>query len=164
MVHLWSQAHIRKLMVDTHVNMGSAPCWVYVAQQYRHTLADISNLSSDIWSYSSRGYVRTLCVCVLRTFGGASEPGYSLWSSLFQRCISLMTMGLLKSTSWKPVTLAPPCMKRSKLMSLKPFSRWGRGVREGARDRVGWAGVGGSKRAVSAQVQNQSQNRPDRRC
>lgn len=55
------------------------------------------------------------------TLGGASEPGYSLWSSLFQRCISLMTMGLLKSTSWKPVTLAPPCMKRSRLMSLKPF-------------------------------------------
>ncbi|TNN61949.1 hypothetical protein EYF80_027784 [Liparis tanakae] len=34
--------------------------------------------------------------------------------TLFQRCISLMTMGLLKSTSWKPVTLAPPCMKRSR--------------------------------------------------
>lgn len=58
---------------------------------------------------------------LIHTLGGASEPGYSLWSSLFQRCISLITMGLLKSTSWKPVTLAPPCMKRSRLMSLKPF-------------------------------------------
>lgn len=57
------------------------------------------------------------------TLGGLSDPGYSLWSSLFQRCINLITMGLLKSTSWKPVTLAPPCMNLSRDMSLKPWER-----------------------------------------
>ncbi len=73
-----------------------------------------------------------------RTLGGTSEPGYSRWSSLFHRCMSLITMGLLKSTSWKPVTLAPPCMKRSRLMSLKPCqSKEGEGVRNTERERGG---------------------------
>lgn len=54
------------------------------------------------------------------TLGGLSDPGYSLWSSLFQRCINLITIGLLKSTNWKPVTLAPPCMNLSREISLKP--------------------------------------------
>lgn len=54
------------------------------------------------------------------TLGGLSDPGYSLWSSLFQRCISLITIGLLKSTNWKPVTFAPPCINLSREISLKP--------------------------------------------
>lgn len=58
---------------------------------------------------------------VFITLGGLSDPGYSRWSSLFQRCISFMTIGLLKSTNWNPVTLAPPCMNLSKDMSLKPW-------------------------------------------
>ena len=93
-----------------------------------------------------------MCIVVCRespvlTFGGLSDPGYSLWSSLFQRCISLITIGLLKSTNWNPVTLAPPCINLSRDMSLKPWVRqkeWRTGVqnerkRKRKKERTVWS-------------------------